>query len=67
MTDAEIKATYEKAIGRPMSQAHHVAEARAFIGAIFDALTPAAFIDGKELAEEEWMLVNPQPLYRKPK
>lgn len=66
MTDAEIKATYEKAIGRPMTQDHHVAEARAFIAAIFDALAPAGFIDGNEFAEEEWMLVNPQPLYRKP-
>lgn len=66
MTDAEIRATYEKAIGRPMSQPHHVAEARAFIAAIFDALTPAGFIDGAVFAEEEWMVIDPTPIYRKP-
>lgn len=65
MTDTDIKNAYLRATGRYLSE-NLLSEARAFIGAIFDNLTPAGFIDGAEFAEEEWMLTNPTPLYRKP-
>lgn len=66
MSDDDIRKAY-KALGLAGDMSsHQIAQARTFIAALFDSMVPAGFVAGTEFAEEEWMLTDPTPLYRKP-
>lgn len=66
LTDEQIKRAYAKATNnRPMAT-EGTEQARAFISAIFDELSPAGYTDGVHFAEEEWELENPVAVYRRP-
>ena len=66
MTDEQIIRAYDKATGgRPMSP-EGLDQARRFIAAVFDELSPVGYMDGDTFAQEEWELQYPEAIYRRP-
>jgi len=66
MTDDQIRKAYRAAGPTYEMTDIHITQARAFIAALFDDLTPAGYLDGATFAQEEWELQHPEALYRRP-
>ena len=66
LTDEQITAIHQKATGQILDPANMV-RAKSFIAELFAELQPAGFVDPDGVFfTEEWMGIDPQPLYRNP-
>lgn len=68
LTDEQIKRAYAKATNNLPMSAVGSRQARAFIGALFDEMTPAGYLDpdGTFHAEEWEASADCEPVYRRP-